>query len=186
LLLPRIETHARISFRGVRCPGRRDDLAAEAVAVAWKWYLSAAKAGKDLAGFPGALASLAASHVRSGRRLCGQERAKDALSRRAQCLHCFVVQSMHAVETGAEGNEAIDALRDNTRTPPPEQAAFRIDFPAWLAQLPDRNRRMARDMALGESTTDLAIKHDVSQARVSQLRRELHRDWRRFHGEAVS
>src|SRR5262245_507607 len=31
-LLPRIETHARIFFRGVKCPGKRDDLIAEAIA----------------------------------------------------------------------------------------------------------------------------------------------------------
>jgi hypothetical protein len=186
LLLPRIQTHARVHFRHVKCPGRRDDLAAEAVGVAWKWYARAVGAGKDPADFPGAFAALACRHARCGRTLCGSERAKDALSKRAQRLHNFAVQTVPAVETGVDGNEAIAALRDNTRTPPPEQAAFRIDFPAWLAQLTDRNRRMARDMALGESTTDLAIKHDVSQARVSQLRRELHRSWRLFHGEPVA
>jgi hypothetical protein len=73
-LLQRIETHARIHFRGVRCPGRRDDLIAEATAVAWKWYVRAVGAGKDPAEFPGAFASLAASHARSGRKLCGSER----------------------------------------------------------------------------------------------------------------
>ena len=41
----------------------------------------------------------------------------------------------------------------------------------------------AQDMALGEGTKDLASKHGISQARISQLRRELHSDWRRFHGE---
>src|SRR5438445_13833762 len=87
LLLPRIQTHAKIHFRHVRCPGRRDDLVAEAVAVAWKWYVRAVGAGKDPADFPGAFASLAASHARSGRRLCGSERPKDVLSRPAQCLH---------------------------------------------------------------------------------------------------
>jgi hypothetical protein len=34
-LLARIQTHARIHFRHVRCPGRRDDLVAEAVAISW-------------------------------------------------------------------------------------------------------------------------------------------------------
>jgi hypothetical protein len=186
LLLPRIETHARISFRHVRCPGRRDDLVAEAVAIGWKWYLRAVGAGKDPADFTATFASLAASHARSGRRLCGSERAKDALSRTAQRLHNFAVQSLPAVETGVDGNEAIDALKDNTRTPPPEQAAFRIDFPLWLASLQKCKRLLAEDLMRGERTQEAASKHNVSQARVSQIRRELHRDWRRFHGEALA
>ena len=34
-LLPRIETHARITFRGIRCPVRREETVAEAVGLAW-------------------------------------------------------------------------------------------------------------------------------------------------------
>jgi hypothetical protein len=33
-LLPRIELHARITFRGVKCPDRRADAVAETVALA--------------------------------------------------------------------------------------------------------------------------------------------------------
>jgi hypothetical protein len=184
-LLPRIETHARISFRDVRCPGRRDDLVAEAVAIGWKWYVRAVGAGKDPADFTATFASLAASHARSDRRLCGSERAKDALSRRAQRLHGFVVQTLPAVETGADDNKVIDALRDNTRTPPPEQAAFRIDFPLWLDSLGAGKRGLAEDLMKGERTQEAARKHKVCQARVSQVRRELRLSWRRFHGETV-
>jgi hypothetical protein len=35
-------------------------------------------------------------------------------------------------------------------------------------------------MARGERTTDLARKHGVCPARISQLRREYQTDWRRF------
>jgi hypothetical protein len=35
-LLPAIETHARIYFRHLRCPGRKEDAVAEAVALSWK------------------------------------------------------------------------------------------------------------------------------------------------------
>jgi hypothetical protein len=152
------------------------------VAVAWKWYLRIVEQRREINDFVFTLARYAASHVRCGRRLCGQERTRDALSFVAQRKHGFSVQTLPEYETG-EGNEAIDALRDNTRTPPPEQAAFRIDYPKWLSQLAPRNRQIAQAMALGESTQALAAAHKISQARVSQLRRELHRDWRRFHRE---
>jgi hypothetical protein len=65
-LLPLIETHARIHFRHVRCPGRRDDLVAEAVAVAWKGHVRAFGAGKDPADFASAFARNAASRARKG------------------------------------------------------------------------------------------------------------------------
>src|SRR3954471_2019272 len=131
-LLPRIETHARIFFRHVRCPGRREDLIAEAVAVAWRWYVRAITPGKAPADFPVTFCRRVASHVRCGRRLCRSDSAKDALSLVAQRRHGFVTQALPEVESGVEGNEAIDALKDNTRTPPPDRAAFRIDFPRWL------------------------------------------------------
>jgi len=182
VLLPRIVTHARIYFRDVRCPGRRDDLIAETIGVAWRWYVRALSAGKDPADFPAAFAFKAASHARVGRRLCRADSAQDALSGTAQRRHDFTVQRLPEVESGVEGNQAIDALAD-PRTSPPERAAFRVDYPRWLSRLPQRDRLIAEDMAMGEGTKDLALKYRLSQARISQLRRELHGDWRRFHGE---
>jgi hypothetical protein len=38
-ILPRIERHARISFRDIRCPGKKEDLVAETIALSWAWYL---------------------------------------------------------------------------------------------------------------------------------------------------
>src|SRR5262249_51386612 len=138
--------------------------------------------GKDATTFPLTLASYAARAVRCGRRVCGQERAKDALSSVAQRRHNFSVQRLPQHETGVDDNASIDALAD-PKTPPPLRAAFRIDYRAWLSRLPRRKRLIAQDMAMGEGTRDLAVKHKVSQGRISQLRRELHSDWRRFHGE---
>jgi hypothetical protein len=41
-------------------------------------------------------------------------------------------------------------------------------------------------MILGERTLDLSKQFGVSAARVSQLRREFHDDWRRYCGEPSS
>src|SRR5262249_59964454 len=78
-LLPRGEMHARLAFRGVRCPHRRNDAVAEVVALAWKWYVRLVRRGQDPAAFASALATFAARAVRSGRRLCGREPARAAL-----------------------------------------------------------------------------------------------------------
>jgi len=39
-------------------------------------------------------------------------------------------------------------------------------------------------MALGHRTEELAQSYQISPARVSQLRRQFHDNWQRFHGEA--
>ncbi len=59
----------------------------------------------------------------------------------------------------------------------------RIDFDAWLKYLPRRNRRIAQSLAVGNSTTDVAERFDLSKGRVSQLRRELKAAWDEFTGE---
>jgi hypothetical protein len=194
-ILPRIEMHAQIRFAFLRCPGKRDDAIAETVAVAWHWFLRLVEQGKDVDTFVMVLADYAVRHVRNGRGLCGQEKAKDVLSSRAQRLKGFTVESFpssllrshNALYSDPHAQDLVDTfeerLKDNTQSPVPEQAAFRIDFPAWLAQLGQRNREIAEDMAKDYGTQELSEKHKVSAGRISQLRRELHADYRRFHGE---
>ncbi|MFO0877575.1 MAG: hypothetical protein U0840_09385 [Gemmataceae bacterium] len=79
VILPTIEQHARARFRHVRCPHRREDCEAEAVALAWKWCVCLAQRGKDATAFPSTLAVLAARAVSSGRRVCGQESDHDRI-----------------------------------------------------------------------------------------------------------
>lgn len=181
-ILPRIELHGRVYFRHVRCGELKQEMIQEMVALSWQWFLTLARRGKDATAFPSALASFAARAVRSGRRLAGHERTRDVLSPVAQARHGFVTQSLPACDAGA-GNEALEALRDNTRTPPPEQVAFRLDFPRWRRTRSRRDRRLIDRMMAGERTLDLASTFRVSPARVSQLRREFHADWERFCGE---
>ena len=180
-ILPRIELHGRICFRYLRCPALRDDAVAEVVALAWKWHLRLAERGKDATQFPSALATFAARAVRAGRGLCGRERARDVLSPSAHQKHHFVVERLPDFST-LGGNPLEEALVDNTQTPPPEQASFRIDFPTWLRTRSERDRRLAEDLMTGERTLDLSRKFGLSPARISQLRRDFHEDWQRFCG----
>jgi hypothetical protein len=91
---PRIETHARIYFRHVRCSTTRADRVAETLALAWKWFVRLAKRGKDATAHPSVLATYAVKAVNAGRRLCGQQKAKDVLSERAQQRHGFRVERL--------------------------------------------------------------------------------------------
>src|SRR6185436_10490629 len=130
-----------------RCSHRRDDAIAEMVALVWKWSLRLIQRGKDPTAFPTALAAFAARAVRSGRRLCGQQSARDPLSPLAQQRHGFTVSPLPE-GSSLHGNLFDQALRDNTQTPVPEQVRFRLDFPAWLTTLGERDRRIALGMAL--------------------------------------
>ena len=185
MLLPRIEAHAKIYFRDVRCREQRADWIAEAIALAWKWFVRLEERGKDATQIASAIATFAVKAVRCGRRLAGVEKAKDVMNSRTQQRRGFTVEKMSDNSTQS-GNPLAEALTDNTVTPPPDAAAFRIDFPCWLKSLSERDRRLAEQLMIGEQTQNAARHFKMSEGRVSQLRRELCDDWSRFHGEAVA
>jgi hypothetical protein len=179
--LPNVLSHGRVYFRHLRAE-RKEECIAEMVALAWKWHRRLTERGKDASRFPTALASFAARAVRSGRRLAGTDRARDVLSPLAQQRKGFAVGKLPDCSS-LNGNVLAEALHDNTRSPPDEQCAFRIDFPAWRATHTERDRRVLDDLMLGERTLDVAGKYGLSPGRVSQLRREFLLDWRGFCGD---
>jgi len=167
-ILPRIVLHARISFRHVACNDTRENAVAETVALTWKWFVG-----------------LVTKAVKSGRRLCGQEKAKDILSPLAQSRSGFTVSPFPEFST-LDGNSFDEALQDNTQTPVPDQVSFRVDFPAWLSTRTERDRLIISSLMLGERTLDVSQKYRVSQPRISQLRREYLEDWCAFCEPAES
>jgi hypothetical protein len=196
-LLPRIELHGRIYFRHLRCPHRKADAIQEMRALAWKWFLSLIERGKDPADFVATFVDFLARAVKCGRRLAGMLKAKDVMNPATQHRHGFKVEPLpfsHRADqerlySDPHGQELHDAyeerLRDNSITPVPDQVQFRIDFPAWLATLTGRERRLIRLMARNERTLDLSRQFELSPARISQLRREFHDDWLRFIADQV-
>lgn len=183
-VLPVVERHARIAFRHERCQNKKADRVSECVALCWKWFCRLNEQGKDATQFSSVLADFAARHVRAGRRLCGKEAARDAMSGVAQREHGFALEKLPDYST-LSNNPVQEALIDDTQTPVPDQVAFRQDFPAWLARWSERDRHMILDLAQGERTLDTSKKYHISPGRVSQRRREYHADWERFHGMAA-
>jgi hypothetical protein len=184
-ILPRVETHGRVYFRDLRCHHDKEEAVAEMVALAWRWFVRLAGRGKDASRFPRALATFAARAVNAGRRLNGQEAAKDVLSWQARRRHGFGVEALPDFDT--PGDESLaGALRDNTRTPPPEQAAFRLDFPAWLGTRTRRDRNVIEELMRGGRTAEVSEAFGISPSRVSQMRKEFRADWARFCGEEAA
>ena len=90
-----------------------------------------------------------------------------------QSLHCWDRQDQQWQEILVEDRNAT----------PADLAASRIDFPAWLATLSRRNRRIALRLADGDAAGSVARRFGISPGRISQLRRELAEAWQAFHGE---
>src|SRR5688572_25766811 len=82
--LPKILNVATYRFRRVACPDTRDDDVCETVALCWVWFVRLVQKGRNPDTFMTALANYGATAVHSGRRACGQEKAKDVLSHRCQ------------------------------------------------------------------------------------------------------
>jgi hypothetical protein len=194
-LLPKIERCARFYFRHITCSAKRTDRIAETVALCWKWFVRLAERGRDAAEFVTTLVALAARAVNSGRRLCKQESAVDVMSNVAQHRHGFNVESLpiatrrshESINALVRGQEELDAyeerLSDNAVTPPPDAAAFRIDFPRFLGRMSERDRALAMFLSLGHTATKAADKFGLSCGRVTQLRQRWHENWRLFEGE---
>jgi hypothetical protein len=185
--LPRFLAHARFAFRRVTCPQTRADRVAEALALAWKHYVTLSGRGKRPEAFVTTLALRCSQAVKAGRKLVGNEGCRDVLSPVARVRHAFAVGRLPEAEWVLDHHqlpaELSEAVADNTRSAVPEQVAFRVDFPRWRASLRERDRAVLDALAAGERAQEAARRFKIRPGRVSQLRREFERGWAAFHRE---
>jgi len=194
-ILPKIQTHAEITFGFIRCPHKKADRVAETVALAWKWFIRLAEQGKEVNQFIVTFCRLVVRAVKSGRKITGMHKSKDALNELAQQRFGFKVERLPASTScphesrygDVDGQEKHDAyeerLKEDGRTPVPDQAAFRADFPDWRSTRTERDRRLMDLLMLGERTQEVARQFGLTAGRVSQKRLEFFQDWRRFIGD---
>ena len=182
-MLPAIEAHARIAFRGL-APEAREDAVQEAIANAMVAFVRLVQLQKVDVAYPTVLARYAVAQIQDGRRVCNRLNIGDGLSPYAQKQKGIYVERLDRFDR--DDDQWIEAVVEDSRTPVPDQVAFRCDFPAWLDRLPRRNRRIAEALSLGHTTGDVAKRFRVSPGRISQLRREMHKSWYEFHGESVA
>jgi hypothetical protein len=176
--LPRIDAHAAFAVRYVPCPHERADRRAEVIALAWRTFVALTRRGEDPAGFISTLALRSSQAVRAGRRLTRAESARDVLSPVARRRHGFLVAGLGV--TSRLDPRLAEALADDTRTPVPDQAAFRADYPRWRARFGRRDRQVLDALAAGGRTGEVARRFGLSAGRVSQLRRAFAANWDDF------
>jgi hypothetical protein len=182
-MLPKIVAHCRVSFRQLLAEAREEAIQ-DAISHALAAYRCLVAQNKTDRAFPTVLARHAVGHVREGRPLGTRQNSRDVLSRTAQLRKRFLVQQFSCFDD--HSRPWAEAVIEDHRTPVPDQAAFRIDFSTWLAILSGRDRQIAINLAVGQSTSEVAQQFGVSFARISQKRRELQASWITFQGEAIA
>jgi hypothetical protein len=80
----------------------------------------------------------------------------------------------------------IGELVEDNRATVPDQVAAKIDVAVWLSSLPRLRQQIARDLALGGATQDVARTYGLTAGRISQLRRWFEKSWADFHGETAT
>ena len=179
-MLPSIVRYARISFRHLPTEAR-EEAAAECVANAFVAFARLVQLGKVELAYPSVLARYAVAQVNDGRKVGGHLNIHDVASAYCQRLKGVTVERLDKFDRDEEAWEEI--VVEDAHVGPAEVAATRIDFSAWLRILPGRLRRIAKTLAVGETTTAVARRFCVSLSRISQIRRELQHSWEAFAGE---
>ncbi len=76
----------------------------------------------------------------------------------------------HLIQSAIDGENKLRVSSVEFKLPKP---SYTVDTLAYLAEA----------LANGDSTGEIATRFRISAGRVSQLRRELHASWERFHAE---
>jgi hypothetical protein len=179
-MLPAIQRHARIAFRHLD-PEARADAIQEVLANAMTAFVRLVELGQTDLAYPTPLAMFAVRQFRAGRRVGTQSNANDVGSPYAQAVKGIHVERLD--HRDKETGEWREILLECPGVGPAETAAARIDFADWLGSLSRRYRKIATNLATGETTKRAARRFRVSPGRISQIRGELKRCWEQFQGE---
>src|SRR5260221_14393113 len=172
-MLPCVRRVARYAFRREQ-PDALEDFVAEVIANVYCAFRRLVARGQADLAFPSALAWFAVRQVREGRRVGSKRNIQDLTSSYGQCRKGFSVQSL---PEAIERSEWQELVVEDRRASPAEVATFKIDFADWLRRLKRSKRRVALRLVAGDTTNEVAGHFRVSPSRVSQMRKELHRDW---------
>ncbi|MEK6237722.1 MAG: hypothetical protein N2C14_23685 [Planctomycetales bacterium] len=125
-MLPAIQRIASYAFRDFD-EEAREDMTAETVANCMVAFLNLLERGLQGRAYPSALAWYAVRQVREGRKVGSLRNCKDVSSEYSQRQKGFGMERF-GWNTKHAGRW-VELVAEDHRTPVPEQAAFRMDFP---------------------------------------------------------
>jgi hypothetical protein len=176
-MLPEIEQKLRLAFCRLDLEAREDAMG-EAVVHSLLAYVRLVEQGRAEVATPSSLAWYSSRHVKRGRPAGGHMNGNEPLSRYGQISN--------DIEVERQSGHWIDSMVLDERASVADQVAAKMDVGAWFATLTNRMKEIAKDLAFGCSTSEVAEKHGVSAGRISQLRRVLEESWAAFQQEAVA
>jgi hypothetical protein len=175
-MLPEIQQKLRLAFCRLDHEAREDAIE-EGIVHSLLAYLRLHEQSRAEVATASSLAWYSSRHVKRGRPAGGSMNGKEPLSRYAQIGNRIQIEPP---------GKWIDILVEDKRAPVPDQVAAKMDVGAWFATLTKRMKEIAKDLAFGCSTSEVAEKYGVTAGRISQLRRTLEESWLMFQGEAVA
>lgn len=179
-LVPRICACARFAFRHLG-PEAKQEAIQNVVAGALKAYVRLVELGKADIAYAAPLAMYAIRQHCDGRLLGSRLNVHDISSRYAQKMKGIQLERLDQYDFVEDKWKEI--VIEDRHTGPFDVVRTKLDFAAWLRSLPIRLRRIAKMLANGERTRDVARIFSLSDGRISQLRAELLESWRRFIGD---
>jgi len=176
-MLPEIERALRNAFRCLD-PASKEEAISEGVAHSLIAYARLHKQGRAKVATPASLAFYSSRRVKRGRPAAGRMNSNDVHSRYAQISRGIQVDDSHG--------EWIEALVEDKHAAVPDLVAAKMDVAAWFGTLTKRMKAIAKDLALGCSTSEVAMKSGLTAGMISQLRRSLEESWTAFQQEPTS
>jgi hypothetical protein len=179
-MLPKITEMGHIAFRDLD-PEAKQEATAEVVASAYIMLVALVKQGRESLAYPSVLATYGIKRVKIGRMAATPMNVRDISSLYCQLQKGIAVERLDRFDR--EENAWQEVVVEDKHATPADIARVRIDFSDWLRTLPRRTRRIAENLATGETTGNVAKRFHVSAGRISQLRRELKESWNEFVGD---
>ena len=175
-MLPEIQQKLRLAFCRLG-PESREDAIEEGIVHSLLAYVRLHEQGRAEVATASSLAWYSSRHVKRGRPAAARMNGKEPLSRYGQISN--------GIQIERTPNKWMDALVEDKRAAVADQVAAKMDVAAWFATLTKRMKQIAKDLAFGCSTSEVAKKYGLTAGRISQLRRMLEESWAAFQGEAA-
>jgi hypothetical protein len=174
-LLPGIRKIAHMAFRDYD-PDRQDDAVQEVIAAAFVNVKRLASLGRLGEAKVTPITIFAIKLYRSGRRTGCRQNSKDVMGDHCRSIGRSRIKNFGLAERITDTWQT-EAVAINARYPVPQQVAFKMDFGTWFRGLEKRDREIIKALGMGDSTSEVAKKFNVSWGRISQLRRKYAESW---------
>ena len=176
-MLPEIKQKLRLAFCRLD-PEACEDAIEEGIVHSLLAYVRLHEQGRTEVATASSLAWYSSRQVKRGRPAGNRMNSKEPLSRYGQLCN--------GIQVDQTQGQWIDTLVEDKRASVADQVAAKLDVGAWFATLTRKMRQIAKDLAFGCSTSEVANKYGVTPGRISQLRRTLEESWLAFQQEPAA